>query len=292
MKLDINFNALTKLSDWWKQVQDNFKIIESESNKTREIAESALTGEEAEQYMTSFISSIPEYQDAIESFTAIMEENGNSVEALEEVFHERLKYYRMDAEFDVTTAKSDDAIYFCCAGTLNTPDEGNGILLTRKDGVFCWLSDTGRVYCKNGNEWVSTDVENENKIADINNNIQIINDTKCEVVFGMYEGDDAEERFIDLGFTPAAVEVYTMDGQQGGSITNTMYYKGGIAFLDNPAYITWAEKDSVVEICEGGFKVYYRTIYNASGNSVYIHSNRSLYKYYFKAYKNGEIMEV
>ena len=98
MKLDLNFNKSTKLRDWWKQVYNNFKIIESECSETRVIAESALTSEEAREYMTEFINSTPENMAAIEAFTALLEKHGDSTAALEEVFSDRLRYYAHDSE--------------------------------------------------------------------------------------------------------------------------------------------------------------------------------------------------
>ena len=38
MKLDLNFSAMSRLRDWWKQVYNNFETIETECTTTREIA--------------------------------------------------------------------------------------------------------------------------------------------------------------------------------------------------------------------------------------------------------------
>ena len=123
----------------------------------------------------------------------------------------------------------------------------------------------------------------------------------CKVVFGTYTGNyvssDATtaKQFINLGFTPVAVEVYSADGFQASSNPNTMYvmdYSGGLALKDNPCrMIVLNTKDVILEIVENGFNVY-------SGNGRLLPSGTRYVwslntgEHYFKAYKTGEIREI
>lgn len=105
------------------------------------------------------------------------------------------------------------------------------------------------------------------------------------VVFGAYTGDGEASRFIDLGFTPVAVEIYRADGSQvsdgSGSSVN---YSGGFALSGAPCY-TLSYK--LIEISGNGF-----TISNGrQSNSINFSINATNSVYYFKAYKNGEIVQ-
>lgn len=104
-------------------------------------------------------------------------------------------------------------------------------------------------------------------------------DSKSEVVFGTYTGDGSTSRFINLGFTPVAVEVYTDTGKQAGATggLNNNYY-GGLALNGYPCR-------DVIEVVENGFNVFY----DSKNSSL---SNNQGTVYYFKAYKNGTIQEV
>lgn len=90
MKLDLNFDALTKLKDWWKTVKGNFEIIERDCTETREIAENACTPEQAEGYLAELAGSNAGYMEAITAFKNLYEESGGSTAALEELFGERV----------------------------------------------------------------------------------------------------------------------------------------------------------------------------------------------------------
>ena len=284
MKLDLNFNALTKLREWWKQVQNNFKTIEAECNETREIAENALTAEQAEEYMSEFINSTPEYTEAIESFAELIAEHGGSVEALEDMFGKRLRYYLYEEQLDADTI-TDDAIYFCKAGTLNTPDEAkNGILLNFCGVCQYLLTSDGRVYSRaDGGEWYNE----ADAVRDEISALSTVVDGKSEVVFGTYTGNGSADRFIELDFEPIAVEVYADDGAQYNDSSTPHDYYGGLALKDNPCM-----SDAglyVIKIDGNGF---YVTLANNSNRSRYIRTNTSGSKYYFKAYKNGEIIKI
>ena len=75
---------------------------------------------------------------------------------------------------------------------------------------------------------------------------------KARVVAGAYIGDGAASRFIDLGFTPAAVIV--TPNYPGFAEVSTSY--GGIALPGRPAYTYWSSVQPVLSVTEGGFLVY------------------------------------
>lgn len=100
-----------------------------------------------------------------------------------------------------------------------------------------------------------------------------------DIVFGTYTGDGAAERFIDLGFTPTAIDVYTKSGAQG--YTGTYAY-GGLALKGFPCK---KSQCNIIEIVQNGFKVFD----NISEN---VASNDQNALYYFIAYKGGSIVEV
>ena len=54
-------------------------------------------------------------------------------------------------------------------------------------------------------------------------------DMENSVVFGTYTGDGTAERFIELDFTPVAVEVYRKDGGQFNAWGTPHEYAGGLA---------------------------------------------------------------
>ena len=287
MKLDLNFNKLTKLREWWKQVYNNFKIIETECSETRVIAENALTSEEAREYMTEFINSTPENMAAIEAFTALLEKHGDSTAALEEVFSDRLRYYAHDAEFDVDLVTSlYDGVHFCKGGTLNTPTSGNGILLNFSNMCQYWLSVDGKVYSrKYGADWIKSDKVVNDRIDTLNEELSSMQEAKSEILFGTYVGNGEASRFINLGFTPVAVEVYATDGMQSFDNSTPHYYYGGLALKDNPC--TTYNGDMIIKIEGKGFYVA-----NADISNHDICTNTNNKKYYFKAFKNGEIKVV
>lgn len=279
MKLDLNFNKLTKLREWWKQVYNNFKIIETECSETRIIAESALTSEEAQEYMMEFINSTPEHMSAIESFTQLLAEKGGTVEALEEMFGERLRYYKCETELDADAA-TEAAIYICESGTVNTPDNGNGILLN----FICqyWLTVNGNIYSRqSGSEWIKTDKAVNDRLDEIDESISLIQEKKSEAVFGTYVGNGNSERTINLGFTPVAVEITTSYGMQYYNSGSHPQVFGGCAVSGKPCNFN---SINAIEIVSNGFKVYY--------DNSRVYTNNSDTTYHFIAFKNGEIMEV
>ena len=227
MKLDLNFTALTKLKDWWVQVQNNFRTIETECTATRTLAENACTPEQAQEYLAELVGSNAEYMAAITAFKDLYESSGSSTEALETLFGERVSLTEYNPH------KNNTEIHHTHA---------NKAIL---DGIT-----TDQI-----EKW----------------------DSKSDVVFGTYTGDGSASRFINLGFTPVAVEVYTYQGKQAGASggMNNEYY-GGLALNGHPCY-------KIIEVVENGFNVAVDSDYK---------SNQQGLVYYFKAYKNGTIQEV
>lgn len=91
------------------------------------------------------------------------------------------------------------------------------------------------------------------------------------IVFGTYDGDGEAEQYIDLGFTPRAVEVYNSDGvPYSGAGNGTLY--GGLALPNNPS--------QAIEITEGGFLAKY---VERNGDRLFANGNGQTYKY--KAYR-------
>lgn len=283
MKLDLNFNKLTKLREWWEQVYNNFKIIETECSETRVIAESALTSEEAREYMTEFINSTPENMAAIESFTALLEKHEDSTAALEEVFSDRLRYYAHDAEFDADLVTSlYDGVHFCKGGTLNTPTSGNGILLNFSNVCQYWLSVDGKVYSRQyGADWIKSDKAVNDRIDTLNEELSSMQEAKSEILSGTYVGNGEEDRFINLGFTPVAVEIYTSYGMQYYNPGSHPQVLGGCAVSGKPCNYNGT---NAIEVVSNGFKVYF--------DNENIYTNKLNITYHFIAFKNGEIKVV
>lgn len=91
---------------------------------------------------------------------------------------------------------------------------------------------------------------------------------KAEVVMGTYTPDNAEERFINLGFTPKAVLVVGSTGEMGYINNGTRVIRGGLAL---PGH---ALSEGLLEITTNGFKVRNRGI----SGSLYL--NMGEVKYY------------
>lgn len=282
MKLDLNFNALTKLKDWWKQVQSNFSIIEAECTETRNIAENACTKEQAQTYVAEFAGSSEEYMKAIEAFTDLYNQNGASLGALETLVGGRLPYTdELNIDADEVT---DNGVYVCASGAQNTPTS-SGVLISftnaLSDGFQMWFtSDGSGIYRRSTDgSWETADVELEERIE----TLEIAGAQKSEAVFGVYEGDGTASRMISLGFTPQAVTLCDEMGRQY-QYSGTRGIFGGIAIIGHPC--ASGESNKVIEIVENGFKV----AYNSQENPA--RTNQSGVVYHFIAYKNGTVMEI
>lgn len=281
MNLDLNFNALTKLKDWWQQVKNNFSIIQSECNETRAMAENACTKEQAQAYVAEFAGSSEEYMAAIEAFTALYNQSGASLGALEELVGARVPYTEAQG-LDADSA-TENGVYVCTSGTVNTPSE-SGVLISFSDalseGFQLWFTSDGSGIYKRaaGEDWEKTDKELDGRVTAVETAVE----DKSEVVFGAYEGDGAASRTINLGFTPKAVILCDDMGRQfQGSGTRGLF--GGIAITGHPCA---SGSSKAIEIVENGFNV----AYNSEENPA--RTNQSFVVYHFIAFKNGIIAEV
>lgn len=125
-------------------------------------------------------------------------------------------------------------------------------------------------------------------IETINNNFSMVDEemksladkiieVDGNVVFGTYTGDGQAVQQINLGFTPAAIEVYHYTGMQIYHNGARYVCYGGLALENAPC--------NAVEITANGFKVTY-----AENSNYNYWSNLSGTSYYFKAYKKANVM--
>ena len=282
MNLDLNFNGLTKLKDWWQKVLSNFSIIETECTETRNIAENACTKEQAQAYVAEFAGSSEEYMEAIEAFTALYNQSGASLSALEALVGGRLPY---SEETDLDAAEvTANGIYVCASGAQNTPTAG-GVLISftsvLSNGFQMWFTADGSgIYRRSTDgDWEKTDAEPEDRVEAL----ETAGALKSEVVFGTYTGDGTASRTINLGFTPVAVVVCDEMGRQYQS-SGTRGIFGGIAVTGHPCASSSTNK--AIEIVENGFNV----ADNSEENPA--RTNQGRITYYFIAYKNGTVVEV
>ena len=95
-----------------------------------------------------------------------------------------------------------------------------------------------------------------------------------KLVTGTYAGNNAATRFIDLGFTPKAVLVFTDSGLSATYLSSFPIVYGGLALPDHPSATGGAV---VLALSTNGF-----TVYNNSAVD-YVRSNRSGITYYYIA---------
>ena len=279
MKLDLEFSGITKLKDWWKQVQSNFGIIETEVNKI-----DANMRDEVKAEVSSLVNSTNEYMEAIENFSNLYAQNGNSVDALEAVFGERLRYNKCTGLDADAVDGSVDAVYICSDGAVNVPYLTSGVLFNFANASVpfqVWVTHDDIHMREVSGEWSSIHKPAQ-VLAD-----NLRSEMKSSIVFGKYTGNGEAEREIYLGFTPTAVEVYRCDGLQNSLHTGTSYHDdhyGGLALKGQNCY----DYDKpIIVVKEGGFKVYY-----SISTSYCTCTNENNVNYYFKAYRDFEITEV
>ena len=114
------------------------------------------------------------------------------------------------------------------------------------------------------------------------------------IVFGVYEGNGRESRTINLGFKPAAVEVWSERGEQSYTADGGASPYGGLAMDGYPT--AGVGKDGFttiysVSIVDNGFQVMY---YNSRINNVVCRSctNTDGVIYYFKAYRKIKFVDL
>lgn len=273
MELNFNFNGLTKLREWWKIVLSNFKIIQEECNNTRKIAQNACTKEEAQGYVAEFAQSSPEYVEAINAFSQAYKAAGGSAQALDDLYGGRL-LIRDDISDADSVLISENGIYTNI--TQNVPDNKAPAVIIMLSGIEYILPNEGDIMKRGKNhEWINLHDGLNEKIDEIRG------DMGNQIVFGTYSGDGSEDRFIELGFTPRAVEVYTKAGCQFYDLYDGHEsYSGGLALLENPCI--GAYNKTVLDIDENGFNVHY---YTHQSSNYTIGTNTNNTTYYYKAYR-------
>lgn len=114
--------------------------------------------------------------------------------------------------------------------------------------------------------------EDEESLAELNENFAKLDEKMLQIAFGAYQGSGASAREISLGFTPQAMLVSNSNG-----VFDTAYaYHGGLTLRGFPSVM--GEDRRLLEIVEGGFKVYYD-----GGGSPSCSSNRKDTRYYYLA---------
>ena len=113
----------------------------------------------------------------------------------------------------------------------------------------------------------------------LESSIQQITADLTKLTFGTYDGDNAETRTINLGFTPLAVLLFSEHGT--AYVSGTYHYHwGGLALSGRP--VTTANGNiPALEIVEGGFSVSYLQL---SDNRVWIHTNNNGTTYHYIAF--------
>ena len=112
------------------------------------------------------------------------------------------------------------------------------------------------------------DTNLQNQITVHGTRLTAVETQKCEVYAGIYTGDGAASRTINLGFTPTAVILC----QVSGEFSEANIYSGGIAVTGHPA--TTRRGYPTIQIVAGGFQVFY-----FSGESSYTNIEGTVYHY-------------
>ena len=123
-------------------------------------------------------------------------------------------------------------------------------------------------------------------------------------VIGTYVGDGESERVVNIGFRPAMVEVYNEFGQSLMMNGEISYYYGGVAVYNSADSVCYDCVVKSINIQTGeetrhpivsmswnssstdnAFKVYYKKVHS-------IMTNQEGIRYFFKVYKNNQIMTI
>jgi len=102
-------------------------------------------------------------------------------------------------------------------------------------------------------------------------------DGAARVAAGSFIGDGAGERYIELGFKPAAVLLMCRNGCVGQSITSGY---GGLAMQGLPCMADSYENGELFRLDEGGFFVH---CYSTRPHGYSVYSNISGVGYYYLA---------
>ena len=114
------------------------------------------------------------------------------------------------------------------------------------------------------------------------------------IVFGVYEGNGRESRTINLGFRPAAVEVWSENGEQSYTADSNANPYGGLAMDGYPTAGVGRDGFSTIysiSIVDNGFQVMH---YNTRIDNVTCRSYTNLNgtTYYFKAYRKVKFVDL
>ena len=135
------------------------------------------------------------------------------------------------------------------------------------------------------NQWAATDKvlreEFNQDNAKIDTALAGLAQQITKISFGTYTGNsnnaEGGSQFISLGFTPKAVYVCTNYGATYHSSNVDIIY-GGLALKESPVKTPNGGYFKVLEIEEGGFRVYYGW-YSSSSSAPYTNFKGQLYHY-------------
>ena len=286
MRLNTEFYASTKLKDWYPVVKENFEIIQAKTNEIEGKVNNAMTKRDVNVYFNQVLESTGTNINAVEELAKAIENADQSIaEALRDLSGGRLRAVTVAAadcagtSIDAELGEENEIVFFG-ASVEGSPAEGAVTVLRTPAADYLFSSDTIYVRTSNGT-WKDIHAEIRSELNIVKSELQEC--TRCQ--FGVYVGDGAESRVINLGFTPDAVEIYRENGVQNDTY-NYNYY-GGFAIKQYPCRCQPANNQVIFEVCEGGFKVYNWT-YKLVAGYRYSNVNISGSKYYFKAYKSNK----
>lgn len=288
MRLNTEFYASTKLKDWYPVVKENFEIIQAKTNEIEGKVNNSMTKRDVNVYFNQVLESTGTNINAIEELAKAIENADQSIaEALRDLSGGRLRAVTVAAadcagtSIDAELGEENEIVFFG-ASVEGSPAEGAVTILRTPAADYLFSSDTIYVRTSNGT-WKDIHAEIRSELNIVKSELQEC--TRC--LLGVYVGDGAESRVINLGFTPDAVEIYLENGTQVSRRYEDPHYCGGFAIKQYPCKCSSMNNQVIFEVCEGGFKVY-NWIYRSGGTSGYSEVNTSGTKYYFKAYKSNK----
>jgi hypothetical protein len=289
MRLNTEFYASTKLRDWYPVVKENFEIIQAKTNELEGKVNNAMTKRDVNVYFNQVLESTGTNINAVEELAQAIENADQSIaEALRDLSGGRLRAVTVAAadcagtSIDAELGEENEIVFFG-ASVDGSPTEGAVTVLRTPAADYLFSSDTIYVRTSNGT-WKDIHSEIRSELNIVKSELR----ERPRCLFGVYVGDGAESRVINLGFTPDAVEIYFEDGTQVFDTYATAQHYGGLAIKQYPCRCSFMNNQVIFEVCEGGFKVYSWTD-SLSGNPDHdSRVNENGKKYYFKAYKSDK----
>lgn len=294
MRLDFNFNGDTHLREWWKQVYNNFVNIQKEFNENEDVWNNACTKEQVKEYIADIVNSNDDIISAMSNLKDAIENNQDVAETINKILNKRVPFEEgvTDADLCLNGIYTDISI--------NTPEGQSGIIAAF-DGIQLFLAHNDKnIFKRSGynshdsewtGEWTALNKDIEEKIDEC---IQNTSGKQEKIEFGSYTGDDINtvgtfettcsnsECFIELGFTPKAVEIIHKGGFTALIRDYDRYHFGGLAY---EGYDCVTEAGALISIADNGFKIYNNYIKSKSGGTVYNKINSNNEVYYYKAYR-------